>query len=31
MLASAKYGARAMLPSDIEEFLPEAFKKAGWN
>lgn len=31
MLASAKYGTRAMLPSDLGEFLPEAFKKAGWN
>lgn len=31
LLASAKYGTRAMLPSDLAEFLPEAFKKTGWN
>ncbi|MCR5286625.1 MAG: NAD(P)H-hydrate dehydratase [Saccharofermentans sp.] len=31
LAASAKYGKRAMLPSDLEEFIPEAFAKAGWN
>ena len=31
LLAAEKYTARAMLPSDLEEFLPEAFKKAGWS
>ncbi|MBE7069070.1 MAG: NAD(P)H-hydrate dehydratase [Ruminococcaceae bacterium] len=31
LAASAKYGRRAMLPSDLEEFLPDAFTKAGWN
>ena len=31
LLASDKYGTRAMLPSDLAEFLPEAFKKTGWN
>ena len=31
LAAAEKYTARAMLPSDLEEFLPEAFKKAGWN
>ena len=31
LAASAKYGKRGMLPSDLEEFIPEAFAKAGWN
>ena len=31
LAASAKYGKRAMLPSDLEEFIPDAFAKAGWN
>lgn len=31
LAAAEKYTVRAMLPSDLEEFLPEAFKKAGWN
>ena len=29
--AAEEYTARAMLPSDIEEFLPEAFIKNGWS
>lgn len=31
ILAREKYGERAMLPSDLPEFLPESFKMAGWN
>ena len=31
LAASAKYGKRAMLPSDLEEFIPDAFAKAGWS
>lgn len=31
MLAAQDYGTRAMLPSDLEDFFPEAFEKAGWS
>ena len=31
MLAAKDYGTRAMLPSDLEDFFPEAFDKAGWS
>lgn len=31
LAAAKKYTQRAMLPSDLEEFLPEAFVKAGWS
>ncbi|MBP5774798.1 MAG: NAD(P)H-hydrate dehydratase [Clostridiales bacterium] len=31
MLAAQDYGVRAMLPSDLEDFFPEAFEKAGWS
>lgn len=31
MLAALDYGTRAMLPSDLEDFFPEAFEKAGWS
>lgn len=29
--AAEKYTSRAMLPSDLEEFFPDAFIKTGWN
>ena len=31
MLAAQDYGTRAMLPSDLEDFFPEVFEKAGWS
>ena len=31
LAAAEKYTKRAMLPSDLEEFIPEAFVKAGWS
>ncbi|MBR6484943.1 MAG: NAD(P)H-hydrate dehydratase [Clostridiales bacterium] len=31
ILAREKYGERAMLPSDLPEFLPESYKMAGWK
>lgn len=31
MLAAEDYGTRAMLPSDLEDFFPEAFERAGWS